>query len=95
MPRTTNGVESWHRILNNRCEIAHPNIGKFITIIQKEEELTRFKMTQCINGNLETLQKNYQWEEKIRLIADNFDMFTEESYFKALDRVYQWNFENE
>jgi hypothetical protein len=50
LPRTTNGVESWHRTLNKIGEIPHPNIGKFVEILQKNEEMARFTISKLISG---------------------------------------------
>jgi hypothetical protein len=60
IPRTTNGVEAWHRTLNARCQVAHPNLGKFITIIQKEEEVVKYKLTQKINGKIGKIFKSFE-----------------------------------
>jgi hypothetical protein len=36
VPRTTNFLEAWHRVLNSKVAIKHPNFAHFITILQKE-----------------------------------------------------------
>ena len=81
VPRTTNCVESWHKSLNNRTEIAHPNLGKFLSLIQKEEELVRFGLSRAKSGNIEFSRRNYEKEEKLRVVADNYDLFENYGFF--------------
>jgi hypothetical protein len=47
LPRTINVAEAWHRSLNSLTDLAHPNLGKFINNIQKEEE--KLELNSC-NG---------------------------------------------
>jgi hypothetical protein len=53
LPRTTNIAEAWHRSFNYSVERSHPNLGKFINNIQKEEEKTRVKILQWNQGLIE------------------------------------------
>lgn len=43
----------------------HPNLGRFINKIQKEEEITRVKYVECRNGDtIHFHRKNYIFKEK-------------------------------
>jgi maltose-binding protein MalE len=35
IPKTTDSVEAWHKKINQKITMAHPNIITFIQIIQK------------------------------------------------------------
>lgn len=39
--RTTNCAESWHRVLNFRAHVPHPNIAQFVSEILGKDEKTR------------------------------------------------------
>ncbi|RVD93284.1 hypothetical protein TUBRATIS_001850 [Tubulinosema ratisbonensis] len=95
LPRTTNSVEAWHRNLNQKSLIAHPNIAKFIDIIKKENEKTRFNITQIFNGSFSFNLFNPSKEVKLQIILNNFNHFKELNYFKALITVYNWKFDEE
>jgi hypothetical protein len=51
IPRTTCTIEAWHRVLNNSTLYPHPNLAKFVEMIQNEEEITRVKIIQELNGS--------------------------------------------
>ena len=54
---------------------AHPNLGKFITSLQKEEELVRCKMIKASDGSLK-ISKNFKTEERLRICVKNYSLFS-------------------
>ena len=54
LTRTTNIVESWHREMNERVGVAHPNIAHLVKIFKQEEEKTYLGLNQDFQGNLNT-----------------------------------------
>lgn len=92
LPRTINGVESWHRTLNKIGEISHPNIAKFIEIIQKMEEISRFTIGRLEGGKFSSCRVDIKKEWDLRMIVVNFHIFnTEAVFFELLDGKFQWN----
>jgi len=45
-PRTTNHVEGWHRMLNKKVKVAHPNTFVLIKALQSEKETTRNRIKE-------------------------------------------------
>jgi hypothetical protein len=95
LPRTTNGVESWHRSLNMRILTAHPNLGKFITLIQSEEEVVRVSVAKAKSGSVLLPRKDFKFEDRLRIIVSNFDNFFEMKFYEAIGLIYSWKFEDE
>jgi len=59
--RTTNHVEGWHRLFNEKIKIAHPNLFALIKAIQQEEETNRIRMLELDNGHrLQPMKKVYR-----------------------------------
>ncbi len=71
IPRTTNTIEGWHRALNVLASVRHPNIGRFIHVLQVETEKTRVHVARTLNGNLTQLRKDYEKEFKLLMIIEN------------------------
>lgn len=92
--RTINAAESWHRILNFRNQISHPNIAQLVNEILNEETKNEFDLTRAIGGIL-IPSKNLKKEEKIRIYAENYDFMETLDYLNALDSVYKFKFESE
>jgi hypothetical protein len=92
-PRTTNAVESWHRTLNRRCDIAPPNIATFINTLQIEEELVRIQLIKRKGGNFKFDKNRLDYEEKLRICVENYDLYTIEEYFEILDHLTKWKLE--
>lgn len=90
LPRTTNGAEGWHRCLNNRAHISHPNILKFLDIIKSEEEKSRYKLVQYSLGKLDLNRRDSKKEDNLFIIVYNYENFDKEGYFKALESCYNW-----
>jgi hypothetical protein len=93
IPRSTCCVEAWHRSINSQCSVAHPNLAKFVEIIQKEEETTRFKLIQETAGNFSLSFKDFAKEEKLRLVVCSYEHYENFAFFAAVSKVYDWLFE--
>ncbi|KAI5154608.1 hypothetical protein ENBRE01_3424 [Enteropsectra breve] len=85
--RTINGVEGWHRHLYSSCRIAHPNLAKFISNLQKGEARIRFKVTWLEQGNFDIADKDYKHEEKLKIACGSVGYVSSESYLKMLDTL--------
>lgn len=92
IPRTTNNLESWHRVLNQKCVVAHPNISVFIESLREEEESNRIILSQILRSEFELSRRNLEKEEKIRIILINHEFFSDENLFKRLNSIFSWNF---
>lgn len=93
IPRTINCLEAWHRSLNFKCNIAHLNIGKFLEILIMENERVRVSLLQA-RLSLPTSGKILKKEESLRIICENFMLFSISEYFEILNTVICWKFEN-
>ncbi|KAG0431131.1 hypothetical protein DMUE_5590 [Dictyocoela muelleri] len=90
--RTTNSAEGWHRVINFRTQMFHPNIAHFLNEILGEEEKHNFDLCMCLIEKI-TISKNIKKEEKIRLIIENIDLFEPLSYLNALNDCFKCKFE--
>lgn len=90
IPRTTNIAEAWHRHLNTFHETAHPNIGKLISSLQKDEEKVRINLLRWSNGIIEMARVDYILEEKLFIAAINYGNYDVCSYFKLIRSIYTW-----
>jgi hypothetical protein len=93
LPRITNSVEAWHRSLNQKSMVSHPNICRFISTIQKEEELVKFNLIRNENGMLQTSTRNLCKEENLRVVVENYENFIGDGFYLALEKVFMWKFE--
>lgn len=92
IPRTTNSVEGWHRSINQKAEIAHPNIARLITLIQDEEEINRINILKSLSGDFALSKKNFLKEEKISVVVINYKFYDTLEYLKAISYIYGWEF---
>ena len=51
-PRTNNGVEGWHRVLQAHASACHPAFWKFLEVLQKQETVIRVGNLQNEGGLL-------------------------------------------
>lgn len=92
IPRSINSAEAFHRNLNKCCQTAHPNLAKFITILQREDECNRIKIIQdrkCFKINIKRLEKNFN----LKIICENFYSYENFEFYEILDKIYDWNME--
>ena len=54
-PRTTNSLESWHKTLKCRSEKAHPNLARFVEILQNVENDALYDFIQLKDGNMSSV----------------------------------------
>jgi hypothetical protein len=92
IPRTTNCVEAWHKVLNQNLVVPHPNLGKVIEAFQKEEERIRFVLIQSSDGKILLSNKDFKKEEILRTCVQNFEYFKELGFYKAIGNNFKWVF---
>lgn len=94
VPLTNNGVEAWNNSIKVKCEVAHPNIGRFINLLQKEEELTRIKLIKCRHGEMihEQKEKNAKKEKRLFDVVANYDFIEKEEYLSIVCELYHFKF---
>ena len=51
LPKTNNNVEGWHKSFQSNVGCCHPNLWKFITFIQREQDLQQTHYTQAMAGH--------------------------------------------
>src|ERR1051325_3594150 len=51
LPCTNNAVEGWHRSFQSHLAGFHPNIWKFIQILQRQQALTEVSVEQFVAGD--------------------------------------------
>lgn len=90
LPRTINGLESWHRTLNLRMFRPHPNLARFLTVLIDEVELIRLDFLQKKFGNGNFEHKQLAYEHKLFLAASNSFLYKKEDYFKVLCNIARW-----
>jgi hypothetical protein len=86
-------VENWHGNLNKKMRFPHPNIGKFISSIQKEEELVRVAIIRGKNGIIEYKRCNDVKNSRPKIVLKSFGDFVGYGFFIALEELYQLKFE--
>jgi hypothetical protein len=72
IPTTTNSLEAWHRSINSKTGV-HPNILKFIIMLQKEELKMSIKIEQLKNGKF--LTKRGVYEIQMYTICCNYEFY--------------------
>ena len=51
LPRTNDIVEGWHRSFQGHISICHPVVWKFLSVLQKEENMLRISIVQHLAGH--------------------------------------------
>ena len=51
LPRTNNSVEGWHRSFQGHVSACHPVFWKFLSVLQKEENMIRISIVQHFAGH--------------------------------------------
>ena len=52
LPRRNNSVEGWHRSFQDHVSACHPVFWKFLSVLQKEENMIRISIVQQLAGHL-------------------------------------------
>lgn len=84
IPRTTNNVEAWNRVFNEKCVISHPNIAVVISAMLDVEESNRITLNQYIAGGYKFQQKKFEKENKLKLLLENIEFIKDEKVFEIL-----------
>lgn len=90
VPRTTNVVEAWHKSLKSKIGVTHPNVGRFINTLQKEEEMVRINLIKSKEGILEYSRVKFEKEAKLFTVVKNYKNFENMGFFVALEKVIGW-----
>lgn len=90
IPRTINSLEAWHRGLNQKVVVPHSNLTKFLSILQKVEEVNRLKITCLLNGKVDIWKKNIKKDLKLKLFVLNYSQFDSEKYIELISSIYKW-----
>lgn len=88
-PRTTNCSEAWHRVLNFRCNVSHPNFAKFMEILLQENEKARIGIIQG-RLKIDIGSKNVVKEEFLRQVIVNYYFYNDDEFFKNLSKIVGW-----
>ena len=67
LPRTNSNVEGWHKRFQTTCGCAHPNIWKFINILQNEKSLIHAEIQQALGGHAARPQKRVYADSAARV----------------------------
>jgi hypothetical protein len=92
IPRTTNSLEAWHRSLNSKFNVAHPNFAEFIEVLRMENERVRVEISQ-LTMNVKVNKMKLVKEEKLRNIVFSFMLYENIEFFENLDGVLEYNFD--
>ena len=73
IPKTTNGVEAWHRSFNHLMSCQQPSIWKFLEILKKEQGLVEVKHAFYLSGrNPHRRKSNTDKEKALKNLIDNY-----------------------
>jgi hypothetical protein len=80
--RTKNSLEGWHRSLNSKTPIPHPNLAKFVNIIQRDEQFSFMEIQNLKMGKKPvSISKN---DCRVKNVVLNFNYYKEYEYFEAI-----------
>ncbi|MEG0664788.1 MAG: hypothetical protein RR483_06800, partial [Clostridia bacterium] len=91
-PITTNGAESWHRVINKKINISFPNIALFIKTILEDEEIKKFEILQTLPGNVTWPRKNFDKQQKLFLLMSDINYFSDNEFILSVLNIYNFNF---
>jgi hypothetical protein len=84
-PGTTNSVEAWHRYLNLKAEVKHPNICKCIDVIRVEENKMKIQINNLMNGKKSMCSSNQS--SQLRNILSNYKEYVKFEFFEILSSI--------
>ena len=91
IPRTSNGSEGFHRLINNVVGVARQNIARLITNLKKINEISRLKFEQMKKGKIYRLKNiDYEYEYFFFNAMNNYDLFHIENYMNLLRKIIKW-----
>jgi hypothetical protein len=68
LPRTINNLESWHRVLNQKIGLVHPNIAHRVKTLMNEEEIQKFNLLRALSVNVELTKKDFLKNERLKIL---------------------------
>lgn len=86
LPRTNNSVEGWHRKMQAAVAAHHPNIWRFLTVLQREQSFLNVKISQQLGGHpVEPPRKKYRdCNARIMNIVNDFVNREHLDYLRAI-----------
>ena len=86
LPRTNNGVEGWNRKMQSAITSHHPNIWRFLRILQREQSLTNAQLNQLFGGHAPQPPKKKYKDCSVRIshIVADFNNRSIKDYLKAI-----------
>ena len=82
LPRTSNGLESWHKQFEGDIACKHPTVYKLIKAIQKEQKDVRVRLCRIRAGDLNEDKTTYQVNKDRRILK------LVQNYSKDMLRAY-------
>lgn len=73
LPRTNNAVEGWNRRIKAAVTCAHPNIWRFLAVLQKEQSLSYVQLDQVLGGHVPPPRKRKYMDSNNRLVTISRD----------------------
>ena len=95
-PYTSNNLESWHNKLRERSGINHPNIARFIVLLNDLDTDDLFSMERSFSGKLnwENSATYLTLNEKLKKIVGFQPILGSiDAFFVCLEEVYKFKFE--
>ncbi|KAF7686100.1 hypothetical protein CDIK_3150 [Cucumispora dikerogammari] len=92
-PRTTNGAEAFHRVLNEIISVSKPNIALFIQKILETEEMMKMEINQSLSGKLTFPNKNFDKEIKLAILIKHYDLFKREIFLDVVLKIHKFEFD--
>ena len=69
LPKTNNAVEGWHRSFQSNVGSYHPTIWKFISFIQREQDLQQVHCAQMQAGHSSQTSRKKYVDASIRILS--------------------------
>ena len=91
-PRTTNGVEAWHRRLSSTIGASHPNIWTFMSFIRKEQAKTDVDIARLEIGHPlpKRKKKEVDRDGRIKHIVRNYDSGDKIAFLRAVAHNFEF-----
>lgn len=93
LTRSINHVEAWHRVINGRIGIKHPNIAFFISTILSTENFEKHKINHFFNGNIESSASFSPTKRKTRILIKNGELIDAYDNILSISRFNLWPFD--
>jgi hypothetical protein len=87
---TTNSVDAWHKNLNFKAAVKHPNLAQIFNLIQKEQMLSEFKWLKLLNGGCKNT--GIVRRRILARIVDNYLHYTGGNFLDTISLKFGWKF---